>query len=49
MYKLTVFVEDHKKTIVLPQCLKIERDDPHIFENRNRVLGLQQFFSKIQR
>ena len=31
MYKLTVFVEDHKKTVILLQCLKIECDDPHIF------------------
>ncbi len=31
MYRLTVFVEDHKKTVILPQCLKIERDDPPIF------------------
>ncbi len=28
MYKLTVFVEDHKKTMILPQCLKIERGKP---------------------
>ncbi len=31
MYRLTVFVEEHKKTVMLPQCLKIERDNPHIF------------------
>ncbi len=31
MYKLTVFVEDNKKTVKLPQCLKIERDEPYIF------------------
>ncbi len=31
MYKLTVFVKGRKKTVVLSQCLEIERDDPHIF------------------
>ncbi len=32
MYRLTVFVEDNEKTVTYyPQCLKIERDDPHIF------------------
>ncbi len=31
MYKLTVFVEDNEKTVILPQCLKIDRDEPHTF------------------
>ena len=49
MYKLTVSIEDNRKTVTLPKCLKIECDEPCIFvKNCDRVLGLQQCFSRIQ-
>ena len=49
MYKLTVFVEDNEKTVILPKCLKIEHNKPYIFcKNHDCVLGLQQCYSRIQ-